>query len=319
MISELSYKPYILGLDLGVQSIGWAIVDLDDRDRPCAIRRAGVRCFDSGVGSETQIQMGKDESDNAKRRDARQHRRQLFRRAQRLKRVLRVLQKTGLMPQGSLKPAARHEMLLKLDRQLAGQIAPDGGRVAHHVVPYLLRSRALDKPLPPFAFGRALFHLAQRRGFLSNKKARKEKDDEGVVKTGISELLTEMKQAGARTLGEFFAGLDPETRRIRGRWTGRPMYLDEFEKIWSAQSPNHANLTDDAKASIRHAIFFQRYHVRPATQGAEPQDSKEGQGRDDRWNGGAKRRARPRMQPRARRRREDPGQSNGREGFRGSG
>ena len=36
------------------------------------------------------------------------------------------------------------------------------------------------------------------------------------------------------------------------------MYLDEFEKIWSAQSLNDVNLTDDAKASIRHAIFFQR-------------------------------------------------------------
>jgi CRISPR-associated endonuclease Csn1 len=258
MVSELSRKPYILGLDLGVQSIGWAIIDLDDGDHPCALRRAGVRCFDSGVGNETEIQMGKDESNNAKRREARQHRRQLFRRAQRLKRVLRALQKTGLMPQGSLKPACRHEMMLKLDRELSAQFAPDGDRVAHHVVPYLLRARALDKPIPPHALGRALFHLAQRRGFLSNKKARKEKDDEGVVKAGISQLKTECEQAGARTLGEFFAGLDPEDRRIRGRWTSRAMYLDEFEKIWAAQSQHHANLADGAKASIRHAIFFQR-------------------------------------------------------------
>ncbi len=78
------------------------------------------------------------------------------------------------------------------------------------------------------------------------------------MNTGISQLMTEIQQAGARTLGEFFAGLDPENRRIRGRWTSRAMYLDEFEKIWAAQSPHHANLTDDAKASIRHAIFFQR-------------------------------------------------------------
>ena len=258
MISESDAKPYVLGLDLGVQSIGWAILDLDDGGRPCAIRRAGVRCFDSGTGSETEIQMGKDESNNAKRRDARQHRRQLFRRAQRLKRVLRALQRAGLMPEGSLKSAARHEMILKLDRELAAQYAPEGDRAASHVVPYLLRAKALDEPLAPNALGRALFHLAQRRGFLSNKKARKEKDEEGVVKAGISQLHTEIQQAGARTLGEFYAGLDPEDRRIRGRWTGRQMFLDEFEQIWAAQSPHHPGLTNDMKNSIHHAIFFQR-------------------------------------------------------------
>ena len=251
-------RPYILGLDLGVQSIGWAILDLDRGDGACAVRRAGVRCFESGVGSETQIEMGKDESKNATRRDARQHRRQLFRRAQRLKRVLRVLQGVGLVPEGSLKPAARHAWLLDLDRELASQFACKGDRVANQVVPYLLRTKALDGPLPPHALGRALFHLAQRRGFLSNKKARKEKDEEGVVKAGISELQEEIRKAGKRTLGEYFAGLDPEELRIRGRWTGRQMFVDEFEQIWAAQSPHHTNLTSEVKESLERAIFDQR-------------------------------------------------------------
>ena len=47
-----SEKPYILGLDLGVQSAGWAVIDLDKDGRPCGVRRLGVRCFDSGVGRE---------------------------------------------------------------------------------------------------------------------------------------------------------------------------------------------------------------------------------------------------------------------------
>ncbi len=66
-----SQKPYILGLDLGVQSVGWSAIDVDDNGRPCGVRRAGVRCFDSGVGSESEIASGKDESQNIKRRQAR--------------------------------------------------------------------------------------------------------------------------------------------------------------------------------------------------------------------------------------------------------
>ena len=37
--------------------------------------------------------------------------------------------------------------------------------------PYELRAAALDRPLEPHALGRALFHLDQRRGFKSNRKA----------------------------------------------------------------------------------------------------------------------------------------------------
>ncbi len=77
-------KLYILGLDLGVQSVGWAIIDVHEAGTPCGIRRSGVRCFDSGVGSESEIASGKDESQNIKRRQMRQQRRQLWRRGRRL-------------------------------------------------------------------------------------------------------------------------------------------------------------------------------------------------------------------------------------------
>ena len=41
-----------------------------------------------------------------------------------------------------------------------------------------------------------------------------------------------MQEANARTLGEYFAGLDPEERRIRGpkSWTAREMYLTNLRK-----------------------------------------------------------------------------------------
>ena len=124
-MSEIRKTPYILGVDLGVQSVGWAVIDLDSAGRPCRIRRAGVRCFDSGVGSETQISMGKDESANAKRRQARLHRRQLWRRGRRLKKVFHCLQNAGLLPPAEARtPQQRHELINKLDAELAETCVP---------------------------------------------------------------------------------------------------------------------------------------------------------------------------------------------------
>lgn len=252
--------PYVLGLDLGVQSVGWTVVDRNGNGRPCGVRRSGVRCFDSGVGSETEIAMGKDESANINRRQARLQRRQLWRRGRRLSKVFHVLQRAGLLPADAAQtPEERHELILKLDAELAEVFVPKTDRVAAHLLPYRLRCLALDQSLPPFALGRALFHLAQRRGFLSNRKsAAKDNEEDGKVKAAIGELHEKMQEAGSRTLGEYFAGLDPEEQRIRKRWTARSMYVDEFERIWAAQSPHHANLTDEWKQGIHGAIFHQR-------------------------------------------------------------
>ncbi len=255
-----STKPYILGLDLGVQSVGWAMIDVDEGGNPCGIRRSGVRCFDSGVGSETEIASGKDESQNIKRRQMRQQRRQLWRRGRRLKKIFLLLQKAGLLPPGETRtPQQRHELLKRLDAELSKTYLPANDRVAGHLLPYRLRALALDQPLPPFAFGRALFHLAQRRGFLSNRKsAAKDDEDSGDVKAGIADLWKKMKETEARTLGEYYSKLDPEDQRIRKRWTARQMYLDEFEEIWAAQSPHHPALTEVSKEQIHDAIFRQR-------------------------------------------------------------
>jgi CRISPR-associated endonuclease Csn1 len=258
-MSSLQNK-YILGLDLGVQSVGWAMVDMDSKGRPCGVQKAGVRCFDSGVGNETEIATGKDESQNIKRRQMRLQRRQLWRRGRRLKKIFHVLQHAGLLPTEEARtPEQRHDILINLDAELAKTFVPQDDRVANHLLPYRLRALALDQTLPPFALGRAIFHLAQRRGFLSNRKTdARDSDETSTVKAGIAELWRQMEAANARTLGEYFSALDPEEQRIRQRWTARQMYLDEFENIWNAQMPHQPNLTPEQKQIIHNAIFHQR-------------------------------------------------------------
>lgn len=258
----ISAKPYILGLDLGVQSVGWSAIEIDGDNGPCGVLTSGVRCFDSGVGSESKIASGKDESQNIKRRQARQQRRQLWRRGRRLKKIFGILQKAGLLPPGEARlPIKRHEIIKKLDVELAEQFLPQNDRVAGHLLPYRLRALALDEPLPPFALGRALFHLAQRRGFETNSRsASKDEEESGKVKKGISELSKKIEETNARTLGEYFAGLDPEEERIRGphAWTSRQMHRDEFEAIWTAQAAQNPALTDECKKDIQGTIFHQR-------------------------------------------------------------
>ena len=257
MSSENRSEPYALGLDLGVQSVGWAVIDLDNDGAPCGIRAAGVRCFDSGV--EGQIESGRDQPRNTKRRQARLQRRQLWRRARRHAKLFHVLQRAGLLPPGRVQsPEDRHKLLFDLDKSLAGPYMVGEDRVAAQLLPYRIRTRALDEPLEAFALGRALYHLGQRRGFLSNRRAVKDAEEEGQVKAGIADLRGKMQQAAARTLGEYFASLDPEEERIRRRWTSRGMYEEEFEAIWSAQARHHSVLTPNLKREIHDAIFRQR-------------------------------------------------------------
>lgn len=266
----MSNRSYILGLDIGANSVGWALVELDAGNRPAAVLRAGVRIFSAGV--EGDLAKGREESRAAARREKRLQRRQLRRRAARQRDLFRVLQRHRLLPAA---PAGvvggserRHTVLNALDtalreRLLAAAGGEDERRAVQQALPYALRRHALDRRLEPEELGRVIYHLAQRRGFLSNRRAgrggKKENEDEGKVKAGISELGAEIQAAGARTLGEYFSRLDPHERRIRRRWTARAMYREEFNRIWERQQGEHQGICSPTlKGELERLLFYQR-------------------------------------------------------------
>lgn len=266
-MEKKTQRERVLGIDLGTSSVGWALVEYEQGEAK-RIVDAGVRIFEAGV--EGDIQSGRDESRNKTRRDKRMQRRQFDRRARRLANVARLLQSQGMLPPGNFEDKqVLHETLGALDRdiyQKYSQTLPAkvrDNRAFAHVLPYWLRAHALDANLEPYELGRALYHLAQRRGFLSNRKAEAKKESEeerSQVKKSIIELENKIKEAGARTLGEYYSMLDPEEERIRGRWTSREkMYKPEFEAIWKAQQPHHPEaLTDEFRKRLYRAIFHQR-------------------------------------------------------------
>ncbi|WP_435416863.1 type II CRISPR RNA-guided endonuclease Cas9 [Parerythrobacter aurantius] len=221
-----------LGLDIGTNSIGWCLYDGD------TIRDIGVRIFSDGRDPKSGSSLAVD------RRDARAMRRRRDRYLGRRSALVVVLIKHGLLPQDK-----------------------GAGRGLHGEDPYELRVRALDEKLTPHQIGRALFHLNQRRGFKSNRKAdRVSKDSEdGKIAGGTKALDQAIADSGARTLGEFLYQQDVKRVRMRQDADGYDFYPDrrhyehEFEQIWLAQAPHHLSLlTDETRAAIQRVIFFQR-------------------------------------------------------------
>lgn len=153
----------ILGLDLGTNSIGWAIVDKDGND--FSLVDKGVRIFSEGVKSEKGI-----ESSRASERTAYRSARKIkYRRKLRKYETLKVLSINGMCPlfldevedwkkSGFKKYPLNPEFLkwLRTDED-------------ENINPYVFRDRASRGKVTLYELGRALYHIAQRRGFLSNR------------------------------------------------------------------------------------------------------------------------------------------------------
>lgn len=248
--------PYLLALDLGIASIGWALLGLDDSGNPNRVIRTGSHLYDSS--NPADFEKGKDEPAAKPRRDARQLRKMIWRRARRKRKLLRQLQLAKLLPAGNVStPMAIDVYVKSIDALLAESWNKDITHREHQLLPYRIRAAGLDRDLSPVEFGRALYHLAQRRGFLSNRKSKEKADEKSVVKSGISELAQEMAQAKSRTLGEYFSSIDPEQIRLRRRWTHRSMFEAEFDRLWLCQA-GPLGLNEQQRNDIRGAIFHQR-------------------------------------------------------------
>ncbi len=237
----------ILGLDLGTNSIGWALID----DKNNQILDTGVRIFPEGVDNlgEGQNEMSK----NSTRRTFRQVRRQIYRRKLRKKILLKALAKYGMCPLNDEQIKQWHK---------TGDF-PDTKNMHEWLKenPYVLREKALKESITLMQLGRIFYQIAQHRGFLSNSRsAGTDEKEEGAIfegdkKTGKTGITETENLIGDTTLGSYLATIYPAENksyinspaRIRNRYTTRQMYINEFEKIWESQKIFHAELTDELK------------------------------------------------------------------------
>lgn len=233
---QLAYR---LGLDLGTNSIGWTIVDLDAEGKTAGIRRMGSRIFSDGRDPKSGQTLAADRTSVRGQRTRRD--RAIRRRDQLLLNLCRL----GLLPQDA-----------------------DAARKLTTLDPYELRATAPQRPLHPFHLGRALLHLAKRRGFQSNRRT-PTKDAEGNTKEAMQRLH---EQLAGQTLGQFLHRQITEGRGARFRPSGesagkpkkdfplypeRAMYKEEFAAIRTGQQA-HQKLTDADWDHLHKLIFFQR-------------------------------------------------------------
>ncbi|HEU5017500.1 MAG TPA: type II CRISPR RNA-guided endonuclease Cas9 [Pseudolabrys sp.] len=213
-------RRYRLGIDVGANSLGWFAVWLNDKDEPIGLGPGGVRIFPDGRDPKSK------ESNAADRRAARGMRRRRDRYLQRRGNLLGLLTRHGLMPE---------------DR--------DERRALAALDPYALRADALAEPLPAHHVGRALFHLNQRRGFLSNRKTEKKDKEAGAIKTAAGKLQQGMADASAETLGEFFN----RRHAPRAMQARRKAIREELQRLGKQHLTGNAR--KKAWAKIRKRLF----------------------------------------------------------------
>lgn len=173
---EEEYMDYRIGLDIGITSVGWAVLLNNSQDEPVHIMDLGVRIFDRAEIPKT------GESLAAPRRQARSARRRLRRRKHRLDRIKWLLQQEQVI-----------EIEAFTKRYQSGNL-PDV---------YRLRYEALDRRLTGDEFAQVLLHIAKHRGFRSTRKAELKESESGAVLSATNKNKALMEEKGYRTVGEM--------------------------------------------------------------------------------------------------------------------
>ncbi|MCH5179352.1 MAG: CRISPR-associated protein Csn1 [Prevotellaceae bacterium] len=243
----------ILGIDTGTNSLGWAIVDkVGDNYK---LIDKGTHIFSEGVKIEKN---GVESSKAAERTGFRSVRKHYWRRKIRKIRLLSILADNNLCPPLN-KSDLREWRLKKVYPKDKAFMSWQQTEDKEDKNPYKYRYECLTKKLDlsdltqRYILGRALYHLNQRRGFLSNRKE-STKESDGAVKSGIKDLTAEMSAARCTYLGEYFYHLYQQGEKIRNHYTDRKEhYIKEFDAICAKQE-----LEADLVNTLRETIFSQR-------------------------------------------------------------
>ena len=247
----------VLGLDLGVGSIGWCLITLDEDEKPQSILGMGSRIVPLSTDDATEFTQGKAITKNKMRTVARTIRKGMDRYQLRREALKKVLREHGMLPDESLIKLP----LLEL---------------------WELRARAATprKQLSLPELGRVLLHINQKRGYKHAKadeaaeaeaegKSKSKKEKEGYV-AQVKGRYQALKEKG-QTIGQHFAEelrANKQTAsrgvyytyRIKEQVYLREAYIEEYDRIMAVQQEFYPEiLTDELIQRIRdRIIFYQR-------------------------------------------------------------
>ena len=228
----------ILGLDLGTNSIGWALVnEAENVNEKSSIIKLGVRIvnYDNFVSTQTgkeskepekDFRSGKGISPNAGRTLKRSMRRNLQRYKLRRESLIEILKEHSFISDETI-------------------LSENGNRTTFET--YRLRAKAATEDISLEEFARVLLMINKKRGYKSSRKAKGTEDGnlidgmdtakklyDGNLTPG--QLCLQILQTGKKHLPEFYRS-DLQT---------------EFDRIWSFQRQFYADImTDGLKENLR--------------------------------------------------------------------
>ena len=217
----------ILGLDLGTNSIGWAVVnEAEKAGEQSFIVKLGVRVNPLTVDELTDFEKGKSITTNADRTLKRSMRRNLQRYKLRREHLIEILKANGFISDDTI-------------------LSETGNRTTFET--YRLRAKAATEEITLAEFARVLLMINKKRGYKSSRKAKNTEEGQlidgmEIAKRLYNENLTpgqfslELLKNGKKYLPDFYRS-DLQT---------------EFDKVWDVQKRFYPEiLTDDLKENLQ--------------------------------------------------------------------
>ena len=235
----------VLGLDLGVGSIGWCLIEKDDHNTPKRILRMGSRIVPISSDEETGYTKGNAISKNADRTAKRTARKCYDRYQLRRQALVNLLKRLGMEPNKNL-------MLEQTPLEL-----------------WQKRADAASKEITLEELGRVLLHINQKRGYKHSRLSNSDSKETAYVQE-VNSRYDDLKAEGL-TIGQHFAAKLKENEqtsadgkkyynyRIKEQVYPRHAYEEEVKKILEVQGQYHSDvLTSDVCKEIMDIIFYQR-------------------------------------------------------------
>lgn len=238
---------FVLGLDLGSQSIGWSVCPCSKEGEVSGLYSFDVRIFDDGRDAKSNEPLA------VGRRLAKQTARRRQRAFGRRQALLKCLRKHDLLPNST----EENRTLVSKD-------------------PYRLRATAVEQKIDRHEIGRAILHINKRRGFKSTRKDYQAEDaDLKGMKKGIEELKEEL--GDSMTLGQFLYAKKQKndravlrfksvTKGSTNEWSIYPerrMYEHEIGRIFEEQQKHYSDLDDTLLNRILFIVIEQRPLKKP--------------------------------------------------------
>ncbi|MGK6344342.1 type II CRISPR RNA-guided endonuclease Cas9 [Chryseobacterium sp. DT-3] len=232
---------YILGLDLGTNSIGWALIEVDENNIPIRIIAMGSRIISLSSNDRDEFQRGLSITKNQSRTINRTQRKGYDRKQLKKGDLKKFLNRYNIFPS---------EELLKLPMLDLWKLRSDSANPNENISAEQL--------------GRVLYMLNQKRGYKSARsEANADKKETDYVQA-VKGRYVQLKDRN-QTIGQYFyeelynANVNNSYFRIKEEVYPREAYTEEFDTIIKVQKAKHEFLTDEVVHQLRNEIiYFQR-------------------------------------------------------------